>query len=240
MAEEQAGVDTPAFVSYRDFGEQFFARVVTEDRVRAAVDTLAGQPIAFGPKGVGPGRLVKVTVDGAIGATRSAPAFDPEHVAFRVELPVELRFDLDLGLEVHTFEGAVVVPLTLTVRAVDGLKVFIDVTPPRPRDVGLTLRAQGLRASVLQRVAGVEGEVKRFVATYVSREIDKPYVRRARLFDVGDQVDRAWSSIMPAGDHSTAEAITGDFVDALEEEIIVTSAELGAQGIDPAAAEPPR
>ena len=63
-----------AFVTYRDFGEQFFARVVTEERVLGAVDVLAGQPISFGPKGVGPGRLVKVTVDGAIGQATSQPA----------------------------------------------------------------------------------------------------------------------------------------------------------------------
>jgi hypothetical protein len=100
------------------------------------------------------------------------------------------------------------------------------VTPPRPQEVGLSLRAQGLRASVLQRVAGVEGEVKRFVATYVAKEVDKPHIRRARVFDVGEQVDRAWASIAPHGESRTAETITGDFVEALEEEILVTSAEL--------------
>jgi hypothetical protein len=223
------------FVSYRDFGEQFFARVVTQERVVAAVDVLAGQPIKFGPKGVGPGRLVKVTVDGAIGAASSEPVFDPDHVAYRVQLPVDLRFDLDLGLETHTFEGSLLVPLVLTVRAADGLRVFIDVTPPRPREVGLSLRAQGLRASVLQRVAGVEGEVKRFVATYVAKEVDKPHIRKARVFDVGDQVDRAWASIAPHGESRTAEAITGDFVEALEEEILVTSAELAEDEAGPEA-----
>ena len=219
--------DDVAFVSYRDFGEQFFARVVTQERVVGAVDVLAGQPIAFGPKGVGPGRLVKVTGDGAIGAASSQAVFDPEHVAYRVELPVDLRFDLDLGLETHTFEGSLVVPITLTVRAVEGLRVFIDVTPPRPSEVGLRLKAQGLRASVLQRVAGVEGEVKRFVARYVAKEVEKPHIRRARVFDVGEQVDRAWASIVPSGSSRTAETITGDFVEALEEEILVTAAGTG-------------
>ena len=160
----------------------------------------------------------------------SQPVFAPDHVAYRVELPVDLRFDLDLGLEKHTFEGSLLVPLTLTVRAVDGLRVFIDVTPPRPDEVALRLRAQGLRASVLQRVAGVEGEVKRFVAKYVAKEVDKPYIRKARVFDVGEQVDRAWSSIAPQGGSTTAAAITGDFVEALEEEILVTSA--GSSGVD--------
>ena len=201
--EGDASVHEPTedlpFVSYRDFGEQFFTRVVTQERVIAAVDVLAGQPIAFGPVGVGPGRLVKVTADGAIGAATGGPVFDPDHLAYRVELPVDLRFDLDLGVEVHTFEGSLVVPLVLTVRAVDGLRVYVDVAPPRARDIGLTLKAQGLRASLLQRVAGVEGEVRRFVARYVAVEVEKPEIRRARVFDVGHQVDLAWSSIAPWG-----------------------------------------
>jgi hypothetical protein len=223
--------DDLPFVSYRDFGEQFFSRVVTEERVLSAVDVLAGQPISFGPMGVGPGRLVKVTVDGSIGAASSEPVFDPEHVRYRVVLPVDLRFDVDLGLETHTFEGSLRVPLDLTVRAVDGLRVYIDVTPPRARDVELTLRAQGLRASVLQRVAGVEGEVKRFVSKYVATEVEKPHIRKARVFDVGEQVDRAWASIAPqSGESQTAAAITGDFVEALEEEILTTSAELVDDG----------
>jgi hypothetical protein len=224
------------FVSYRDFGEEFFTRVVTEERVVAAVDVLAGQPIAFGPMGVGPGRLAKVTVDGAIGGARSRPVFDGDLVAYRVELPVDLRFNVDLGVEVHSFEGSLLVPLVLTVRAVDGLKVFIDITPPRAGDVQLDLRAQGLRATLLQRFAGVEAEVRRFVARYVEQEIDKPEIRRARIFDVAEQVDKAWASIGPGGGGSeespTARTITGDFVEAVEEEILVTTAGTG-QGLGP-------
>ena len=34
-----------------------------------------------------------------------------------------------------------------------------------------------MRASVLQRVAEVEAELRRFVAGYVRRELDKPHVR---------------------------------------------------------------
>ena len=129
-------------------------------------------------------------------------------------------------VETHTFEGSLLVPLDLTVRAVDGLRVYIDVAPPRARDVELTLRAQGLRASVLQRVAGVEGEVKRFVSKYVAKEVDKPHIRRARVFDVGEQVDRAWASIAPrSGEAETAAEIAGDFVEALEEGSLTTSAE---------------
>lgn len=211
------------FVSYRDFGEQFFTQVVTEERVLGAVNMLAGQPIDFGPTGVGPGRLVKLTAHGSIGAATSEPVFAGDLVAYRMTLPVDLSFEVDLGLEVHRFRAGLSVPLVLTARAVHGLKVYVDVTPPASRDIGIRLRADGLRASVLKRVAGVEGEVKRFVAKYVAREISKPYVEQARMIDVAGQVERAWERIAPRSPSPTAQHIGGDLHQAIREEIDATS-----------------
>lgn len=215
--------DDVELVSYREFGEQFFAQVVTEERVLAAVNMLAGQPIDVGPLGVGPGRLVKLTAQGAIGDARSEPVVGGDVVAFRMTLPVDLAFAIDLGLETHRFTARLSVPLVLSARAVAGLKVYIDVTPPRSRDIGIDLRAGGLRASVVQRVAGVEGEVRRFVARYVARELAKPYVRAARLIDVGAQVDKAWERIAPHAPSPTAEHIGGDLRDAIRQEIDATA-----------------
>ncbi len=228
--------DDLEFVSYREFGEQFFAQVVTEDRVLAAVNMLSGQPIDFGPKGVGPGRLVKLTATGAIGAARSEPVPDGDVVTYRMTLPVDLAFAIDLGLETHRFNATLAVPLVLAARAVSGLRVYIEVRPPRPHEVDIQLRAEGLRASVLQRVAGVEGEVKRFVARYVEREVTKPYVRKARLIDLRAQVDRAWERIAPHAPSPTAEHIRGDLREAIEEEIDASTAEPLAA--DPDAADP--
>jgi hypothetical protein len=140
-------------------------------------------------------------------------------------LPVDLGFEVDLGLETHRFKASLSVPLLLAARAVSGLKVFIDVRPPTAPDIGITLRAEGMRASVLQRVAGVEGEVRRFVAKYVARELEKPYVRDARLVDVAAQVDRAWQKIAPRSPSPTAEHIRGDLREAIQEEIETTAAE---------------
>ena len=218
------------FVSYGEFGRQFFTEVVTEERVLGAVNMLAGQPIDFGPTGVGPGRLVKLTAHGSIGAATSEPVFAGDLVAYRMTLPVDLTFEVDLGLEVHRFTATLSVPLVLTARAVRGLKVYVDVTPPAARDIGIRLRADGLRASVLKRVAGVEGEVKRFVAKYVTREISKPYVQQARMIDVAGQVDRAWERIAPRSPSPTAEHIGGDLHQAIREEIEATSPPEVARG----------
>ena len=225
-------------VSYREFGQQFFTQVVTEERVLGAVNMLAGQPIEFGPTGVGPGRLVKLTARGAIGDARSEPVRGGEAIAFRMVLPVDLSFEVDLGVEVHRFTARLSVPLVLTARALAGLKIYIDVEPPHSHQIGIRLRAEGLRASVLQRVAGVEGEVKRFVAKYVGREIAKPYVRQACTIDIGAQVDKAWERIAPRSPSPTADHITGDLRDAIQEEISASSG--ATAGTDPGVTAPVR
>ena len=82
--------------------------------------------------------------------------------------------------------------------ALRGVRIFIEATPPRSSEVQVDLQAKGLRASVLQRVVGVEGELRTFVAGYVRRELDKPHVRQARLIDVSRAIDTAWASLAPA------------------------------------------
>ena len=107
--------------------------------------------------------------------------------------------------------------------ALSGVRIYIDATPPTGSEVQVELQANGLRASVLQRVAGVEGELKRFVARYVARELDKPHVQEARLIDVSKAIDSAWASIGPKrsrrGAQEAPESPTADLNEALEREI---------------------
>ena len=49
------GADDAEFVSYERWGVDFFVEAVSRDRILGAVNTIAGQPIDFGPIGVGPG-----------------------------------------------------------------------------------------------------------------------------------------------------------------------------------------
>jgi len=209
------------FVSYADFGRDFFELAVTEERVLAGVNVLAGQPIDFGPIGVGPGRLAKVRAQGEIRPATSEPRTG-DLVRYRVTLPVSLAFSVDLQVETHRFDAELRVPLDLTARACRDLVVFIEVTPPRADEIGLDLNAGGLRASILQRVAGVEGEVRRFVAKYVAREIEKPRIRAARRIDVAGAIDSAWSRIGPSsgsGASETAAEVAGDLATAAASEI---------------------
>jgi hypothetical protein len=203
------------FVSYEQWGAEFFAEAVSSERILGAVDGLAGQPIDFGPIGVGPGRIAKVRAYGAI-RTATAERLEGAEIAYRVDLPVDLTFELNLQVETHTFHAALLVPLVLRARAVEGVRVYIDVTPPRSSEVQVLVRAEGIRASIMQRVANVEGELRRFVARYVAREVSKPHIEAARMIDVAAAIDRAWSHISP---EASRQAVTEDFNEALESEI---------------------
>jgi hypothetical protein len=203
------------YVSYQQWGADFFAEAVSGDRILGAVNNIAGQPIDFGPIGVGPGKIAKVRAYGAIGAA-SAERVEAEGITYRVVLPVDLTFELNLQVETHTFHADLLVPLTLTARAVDGVRVYIDVQPPHSSEVQVQVQAEGLRASIMQRVANIEGELRRFVARYVAREVSKPHIEAARLIDVAAAIDRAWASISP---EPSKRAVTEDLNEALETEI---------------------
>lgn len=183
-------------ITYGDWGAQFFERAVTEERVLAGVNAVAGQPIAMGPFGVGPGRVAKVTATGEIG-TATGHRTSTEPVEFMVRVPVALEFQLDLGVDIHRFNADVEVPLRLTARARDDLAIVIDIAAPTSREITVDLKAKGLRALFTQHAANVEGELRRFIAKYITREIAKPQVEEARIIDVGAAINRAAGSVVP-------------------------------------------
>lgn len=204
------------FIDYADWGVGFFATAVSAERVLAGINVLAGQPIDVGPIGVGPGRIVKVRATGRIGeATGERVTSDP--VSFEVALPVALEFVIDLGMDKHRFIADISVPLVLTARARRDLAIVLDVQPPTAQQVLVRLKAEGLRASITQRAANVEGELKRFIAKYVARELEKPYVRTARVIDVSGAIDKAMRTLGPR--QPRASEMTSDLPKALEAEI---------------------
>lgn len=192
-----------AVIEYAAWGELFFEQAVTIERVLAGVNVLADRPIDVGPLGVGPGRLAKVHARGRIGvATGERVGLMP--VAFDVALPVALEFVLDLGMDKQRFEADIVVPLRLTAHGRNDLAIVLEVTPPTPAQVVVNLRAQGLRASITQAAAGIDGELRRFVARFVAKEVEKPEVASARVIDVAAALARAASGVVPRKKDSEA------------------------------------
>lgn len=186
----------PEATSYEEWGAAFFREAVNEERVLGAVDTLTGRPIDVGPMGVGPGRIAKVRAFGSIGRA-DASRLPGERIAYQVLLPVDVTFELDLQVETQRFDADVLVPLTLTALALRGVRIHIHAQPPRARDVQVRVRAGTRRATMVQRLANVQGELQRFIAGYVRRELDEPHVRAARDIDVSAAIDSAWERLAP-------------------------------------------
>jgi hypothetical protein len=130
---------------------------------------------------------------------------------------VALTFEVDLQIEKQLFEAGLLVPLTLTAVAMSGVQIFIEAQPPHPDDVQVEVEAKRLRASVLQRVADIEGELRRFVARYVAEELDRAQIREARTIDVSRAIGHARASITPGT--PPQDAVTADLNEVLEQEI---------------------
>ena len=182
---------TPEPISYGDWGHDFFRTAVTEERLLGAVRQLAGRPIEFGPLGVGPGRLAKVMARGTVGEP-TCEALAGGMVAFRLSIPAHVEFDLDLQVNRQHFTVDMVIPVIVTAQGMPGLKIFIDVQPPSRGDLDVKVQAHGFRATVLSIAADVEGELRKFVAKYVAREVEKPEIMQARVIDVAGRIDGAW------------------------------------------------
>ena len=186
-------------ISYAQWGIDFFHEAISEERVLGAVNAIAGQRIEIAPVGVGPGGIAKMSAQGKVGRA-SAERLPGEIISFRALVPVDLTFEVDLKVEKQRFDAQLVVPLTLTAVARSGLGIFIAAAPPATHEVEVNLRAQARRGSFLQRVAGIEDELRRFVAEYVGGELERPEVRRTRSIDVSRAIPEVWTSIGPEPD----------------------------------------
>lgn len=209
-------------ITYATWGERFFSTAVTAERVLDGVNVLAGRPIEVGPIGVGPGRIAKVIASGRIG-TATGERVDDNPVSFHVTLPVALKFTIDLGMDKLDFNADITVPLSITAHARADLAIQLEVTPPPPAEVVVRLKAQGLRASITSRAANVEGELRRFVAKYVARELGQPYVQQATVINVARAIDGAAAGLGPREQSPMADELTDALPAAMEAELELTA-----------------
>jgi hypothetical protein len=185
-------------MTYEEWGVSFFRHAVSEERILGAIAGLAGEPIDFGPIKVGPGRVASVSAHGKVGEAITERVSD-DPVRYNVRLPVSVDFALDLHVgSPQRFSAALDVPLVLTATAVAPLTVVIEVQTPSGQEIDIDLKAEGLRASVVKEVADVKGELRRFVAKYVAREVAKPHIAAARTIDVLSLIDVAWKGAGPS------------------------------------------
>jgi hypothetical protein len=198
--EPAAPTDRP--LGYDEFGMRFMNLVLHRDRVMESINRVLGEDFQLGPIGAGPGRKVaKVTATGTFGRAYGEALADA--LGYEVNLPVDVTFDLDLGVDLHRFNAGVVLPLRLTMELVEPLTILWHITPPDPEDVVMTIASDSRRATVLRKLTGLDGELRRFIIRFVDRELDKPHVRKAMRIDLVTLIDNAWEHLaeqfMPNG-----------------------------------------
>ena len=71
---------------------------------------------------------------------------------------------------------------------------MIDVDTVRTEDVEVMLSADGMRAKFLQRLGGIDHEVRQTVAQVVAERLDSPEAREVRELHILEFVDKAWNA----------------------------------------------
>ena len=184
----------PVAIGYDEFGMRFMNLVLHRDRVMESINRVLGEDFRLGPIGAGPGRRVaKVTASGTFGAAYGEEL--PDVVGYEVNLPVRVSFHLDLGVDMLRFDADLLLPLRLTMELVEPLTILWHITPPAPDAVEMTIVSDTRRAAVLQKLTGLDGELRRFIVRFIDRELEKPHVAKAMRIDLVTLIDNAWEHI---------------------------------------------
>ncbi len=197
LEDAEPGDEIPAGqpITYEEFGQQFIRKILNKERILRTVDAVMGPTIQLGPIGAGPGRsFASISVDGQFKPCKGEE-IPGELLAYRLWLPISVDFELDLRMDKHTFHADVVVPLTLTVHVEAPVRFRWEIGIPGPDEVSINLHTATRRGAVLQKIAGMEGELRRFLVKVVRTELSKPYVQKATNLDMEDLLDRTWDDI---------------------------------------------
>lgn len=180
---------------FEHFGSDFIHRILHKERVFTSIDRVLGETFSLGPIGAGPGRkLARITAHGTFGKTYGDELPDGR-VGYRFILPVAVAFDLDLQVDRARFLADVQLPLELTMELEDPLTIIWVIHPPDEGEVTLNLEADSRRSALLQKVAGLDGELRRFIIRFVTRELDKPHVRKAMRIELIPLIDNVWPEL---------------------------------------------
>lgn len=182
------------YVSYENFGRRFFEVAVTEERVGASFAAFAGTEFEMAPIGQGPGKIAKVSAKVKIKEPRVSRNV-ADAITFDIHIPLLIDLLVDLRLDKQRFRVDGDIALSATARAAEPLLLIVDVAKPRPSDITVHVSSKSIRGEVLRIIAGVDGEIRRFIAQYVADEIDSPQSQAAQVIDVAEQLDQTWTGI---------------------------------------------
>lgn len=182
------------YISYEDFGRKFFEIAVTEGRVGGAIAAIAGNEFEMGPIGQGPGKIAKVTAKVRVQDPRVTRNIG-ETITFAIRIPLEIDMVIDLRIDKPQFMAFGEIALQATARAAEPLLLILDVEKPRARDISIHVTSMSLRAELVRILGNVDGELRRFIAAHVAGEIDSPASMKAKIIDVADRLDAAWTGV---------------------------------------------
>ena len=182
------------YIPYEEFGRKFFEVAVTEERIAAAFATIAGDDFAMGPIRQGPGNFAKVSAQVKIQPPQVVRSVG-DAITFEIHIPLAIDMVVDLRLDKQRFKVTGDIELHARARAAEPLLLIIDVAKPRPADITVNVMSRTVRGEVLRIVAGVDAEIRRFIARHVSHEIDSPQSEKAKVIDVAERLDASWTGI---------------------------------------------
>lgn len=179
------------YVTYEAFGRKFFEIACTEERVGKAFGEIAGNEFQMGPMRQGPGGLARISAKVKIHQPQVTRNLDAM-ITFAIRIPLTIEMVVDLRLDKQRFNVDGEITLRASAHAAEPLLLIIDVTKPKPSDIMVHVAATSIRGELLRVVAGVDGEIRRFIAQYVADEIDSPQAQKAQVIDVAEQVASSW------------------------------------------------
>lgn len=181
-------------MTYEEFGRRFFETAVSEQRVASAIGAIAGDEFEMGPMAQGPGRIAKVTARVRIQQPRVARELG-ELITFAIRIPLEIDMVVDLRIDKPKFMVFGEISLRATAKAAEPLLLILDVEKPRAADISIHVTSKTLRAEVVRIIGGIDAEIKRFIAMHVAGEIDSPGSQKAKVINVAETIDEAWTGI---------------------------------------------
>lgn len=187
-------MDANDYMTYEEFGRKFFEIAVSEDRVGGAIADIAGDAFEMGPMGQGPGKIAKVSAKVRIMDPRVTRQVR-ELITFAIRIPLEIDMVVDLRIDKPRFMVFGEIALSATARAADPLLLILDFEKPRPSDISIHVTSKSLRAEVVRVLGNIDAEIRRFIAAHVSGEIDSPASQKAKVINVADSIDAAWTGV---------------------------------------------
>ncbi|MCV7258988.1 hypothetical protein [Mycobacterium shimoidei] len=180
------------YMTYEDFGRLFFEEAVTEERVAQAFAQVSGSEFEMEPIAQGPGKIAKVSAKVKIQQAQVKRHVD-DLITFTIHIPLAIDLLVDLRLDKQRFLVDGDIELRAVARAAKPLLVVVEVAKPRSSDITVQVSSKSIRGEVLRIIAGVDGEIRRFIAHYVAEEIDSPQSQAAQVIDVAQQLGE-WGS----------------------------------------------